>query len=102
VSNGQPRTVRELLNRIARAANLGEPRLRVPAVCARGAGEVFERAWTRFRPDGEPPITRFVAEQLSTAHWFDQRETRRLLDWTPAIDIEEGFSQLEQWFRTQL
>ena len=25
---------------------------------------------------GEPPMTRFLAEQLSTAHWFDQRETR--------------------------
>ncbi len=24
----------------------------------------------------EPPMTRFLAEQLSTAHWFDQRETR--------------------------
>ena len=24
-------------------------------------------------------MTRFLAEQLSTAHWFDQRDTRRAL-----------------------
>jgi nucleoside-diphosphate-sugar epimerase len=102
VSNGQPRTVRELLNKIAAAASLAGPRIRVPALCARGVGGVFERAWSRFSPDGEPPVTRFLAEQMSTAHWFDQRETRRLLDWAPAIDIEDGFMRLEQWFRTQM
>jgi nucleoside-diphosphate-sugar epimerase len=100
VSNGQPRTVRELIDKIARAADVAAPRVRVPVVCARGAGEVFERAWSRFSPDSEPPVTRFLAEQMSTAHWFDQRETRRVLEWTPAIDIEEGFTRLEQWFRT--
>ena len=28
-------------------------------------------------------MTRFLAEQLSTAHWFDQRRTREVLDWRP-------------------
>jgi hypothetical protein len=36
---------------------------------------------------------------MSTAHWFDQRETQRLLDWKPAVDIEVGFLRLAQWFR---
>ncbi len=39
-------------------------------------------------------MTRFLAEQLSTAHWFDQRETRELLDWTPAVSIDEGLARL--------
>jgi 2-alkyl-3-oxoalkanoate reductase len=97
VSNGQPRPVRELLNRIAQAAGLGPPRLRVPAGLARAAGSVFEQAWGRLQRDDEPPITRFLAEQLSTAHWFDQRETRRALGWRPEVDLEEGFSRLETW-----
>ena len=29
-------------------------------------------------------MTAFVAEQLATAHWFDQRETRAALDWAAA------------------
>ncbi|OUD94032.1 hypothetical protein CMMCAS05_04795 [Clavibacter michiganensis subsp. michiganensis] len=39
-------------------------------------------------------LTRFLAEQLSTAHWFDQRETRRALGWTPAVSLDEGFERL--------
>ena len=39
-------------------------------------------------------MTRFLAEQLSTAHWFDQRETRAVLGWTPAVSLDEGFERL--------
>ena len=43
-------------------------------------------------------MTRFLAEQLSTAHWFDQRETRELLDWTPAVSIDEGLAKLAEHY----
>ena len=39
-------------------------------------------------------MTRFLAEQLSTAHWFDQRETRAALDWAPTVSIDEGLRRL--------
>ncbi|HWV78711.1 MAG TPA: NAD(P)-dependent oxidoreductase, partial [Isoptericola sp.] len=42
----------------------------------------------------EPPMTRFLAEQLSTAHWFDQRATRRDLRWVPAVSVDEGLRRL--------
>jgi 2-alkyl-3-oxoalkanoate reductase len=100
VSNGQPRPVRELLNRIASAAGLAPPRLRVPVTVARVAGTVIERAWERLHREDDPPITRFLAEQLSTAHWFDQRETREALEWQPEVDLDEGFARLQSWFRT--
>jgi 2-alkyl-3-oxoalkanoate reductase len=98
VSNGQPRPVRELLNRIASAAAVEPPRLRVPAGVARAAGTVLERAWERLHREDDPPITRFLAEQLSTAHWFDQRETREALSWQPEVDLDEGFARLKSWF----
>ena len=43
-------------------------------------------------------MTRFLAEQLSTAHWFDQRETRELLDWTPAVSLDEGLARLAEHY----
>jgi nucleoside-diphosphate-sugar epimerase len=43
-------------------------------------------------------MTSFLAEQLATAHWFDQRETRRALEWTPAVSLEEGLTRLAAWF----
>ncbi|MFP5313644.1 MAG: NAD(P)-dependent oxidoreductase, partial [Actinomycetes bacterium] len=26
--------------------------------------------------------------------WFDQRQTRELLDWTPEVSIDEGLARL--------
>lgn len=94
VTNGEPRPVAELLAGICVAAGVTPPRWRVPASVARAAGSVIETAW-RVKPGAdEPPMTRFLAEQLSTAHWFDQRRTRADLQWTPAVSLDEGFRRL--------
>jgi len=94
LTNGEPRTVADLLAGICRAAGVQPPARRVPAGLARSAGSLVEALW-RVRPGAdEPPMTRFLAEQLSTAHWFDQRATRRDLRWTPAVGVDEGLRRL--------
>jgi len=94
LTNGEPRTVADLLAGICRAGGVRPPAWRVPAGLARAAGGVVEAVW-RLRPGtDEPPMTRFLAEQLSTAHWFDQRATRADLRWTPAVSLDEGFARL--------
>jgi nucleoside-diphosphate-sugar epimerase len=98
VSNGEPRPVQELFDRIAAAAGVAPSRLRVPSAVARAGGTIAERLWERTGRREDPPMTRFLAEQLSTAHWFDQRETRRLLAWTPAVPLDEGFRRLREWY----
>lgn len=94
VTNGQPRTVAELLGRICQAYGAPVPTRSVPKAVALGAGAVIESLWTTTRHDDEPPMTRFLAEQLSTAHWFDQRRTREALQWTPRISLDQGFQLL--------
>jgi nucleoside-diphosphate-sugar epimerase len=98
ISNGQPRTVVELVSRIALAAGGTPPRRHLPFPIARSAGAVVERAWVWSGHPDEPPLTAFVAEQLATAHWFDQRETRRALDWRPRVGIDEGLERLAASF----
>jgi nucleoside-diphosphate-sugar epimerase len=99
VTNGEPRTVAELLARICHAAGVPEPTRSVPRQLALGAGTVVERTWSASRRDHEPPMTRFLAEQLSTAHWFDQTATRERLHWRPAVPLAEGFERLAASFR---
>jgi len=94
VSNGEPRTVAELLTRICRACDVPGPQRSVPGVLARTAGGLVERAWGLRGREGDPPMTRFLAEQLSTAHWFDQRQTREALQWEPGVSLDEGFRRL--------
>ena len=98
VTNGEPRPVRELLNRIVRSAGLEPSRARVPYHVARGGGYAAERIWERRGGDEDPPMTQFLAEQLGTAHWFDQRETRAALGWKPKVKLAEGFENLQAWF----
>jgi nucleoside-diphosphate-sugar epimerase len=94
VTNGEPRPVAELLARMCRAAGVPEPSRSVPRAIATSAGAVVERAWMTARRDDEPPMTRFLAEQLSTAHWFDQTRTQQRLEWTPEVSLAEGFERL--------
>jgi nucleoside-diphosphate-sugar epimerase len=94
VSNGEPRPVAELLAAICRAAGVRAPRHAVPTTLARWAGAVVETAWALRPGSGDPPMTRFLAEQLSTAHWFDQRRTTAVLGWTPRVGIEAGLAAL--------
>jgi nucleoside-diphosphate-sugar epimerase len=102
VTNGEPRTVGELLAGICTAGGVKPPAWRVPGRLARGAGTVLERAWLAAGLRGlvrdEPPMTRFLAEQLSTSHWFDQRRTREVLDWSPAVSIDDGLRRLAEHY----
>lgn len=107
VTNGEPRPIGEILSRMAVAGGAPPPRLRVPVPLARTAGLLAEGALgLRSRLPGDrsevdPPITRFLVEQLSTAHWFDQRRTRQALDWRPRIGLDEGFERLTRWYADQ-
>jgi nucleoside-diphosphate-sugar epimerase len=100
ITNGQPRPVAELLAGICAAAGVRAPAWSVPAGMARAAGSVIESVWRVFPGADEPPMTRFLAEQLSTAHWFDQRRTRADLRWSPTVSLDEGLERLAQHYRT--
>ncbi len=95
VTNGEPVPIAELLGGICAAAGAPRPHRHVPPALAKAAGAVAEAIWA-LRPGDEqdPPLTRFLAEQLSTAHWFDQRRTRAVLDWSPRVTLAEGFELL--------
>ena len=97
ITNGEPRPVGELLAGICLASGVRPPRWSIPAGVARTAGSLIERAWALRPGEDEPPMTRFLAEQLSTAHWFDQRETRQALDWAPTVSIDEGLRRLAEY-----
>jgi len=94
VTNGEPRPVGDILAGICLAAGVRPPRRSIPAWLGRTAGSVVERIWAIAPGADEPPMTRFLAEQLSTAHWFDQRDTRRDLAWSPTVSIDEGLRRL--------
>ena len=104
VTNGEPRPIA----RAARCRSARRPACPARAGTCRRAGvgrwRGREAVWAlRHRlaggpRDDDPPLTRFLAEQLSTAHWFDQRRTREVLRWRPRVPLDEGLAELERWY----
>ncbi|NBO93229.1 MAG: hypothetical protein EBV06_13100, partial [Planctomycetia bacterium] len=52
-------------------------------------------------PNAEPPMTRFVARELATSHWFDLTAARRDLGYEPRVSIAEGLERLRKWLKSQ-
>ncbi len=98
ISNNDPRPLWDLVNGILAAAHLPPVTRSVSPRVAHLAGAALEAIFRIAHLSGEPPMTRFVAHQLSTAHWFDTTAATRDLGYIPAVSIDEGLSRLEAWF----
>ena len=95
ISNGEPWPLREVLNGLLRAAGAPEVQASIPFRAAYVAGAVCEGLWTALPLKGEPPMTRFLAEQLSTAHWYSMAPAARDFGYVPKVTMAEGLARLQ-------
>ncbi|MHB0997323.1 MAG: NAD-dependent epimerase/dehydratase family protein [Elusimicrobiales bacterium] len=97
ISQGDPRPNWDVVNLILAAAGLPPVTRSIPYAVARAAAAALETVWRLARAEGEPPLTRFVLQQLTTAHWFDISASRRDLGYAPSVKIEDGMRRLAAW-----
>ncbi|MGD9642353.1 MAG: NAD-dependent epimerase/dehydratase family protein [Elusimicrobiales bacterium] len=98
ISQGDPRPNWDIVNMILAAAGVPPVTRSMPYAAARAAAAVLETAWRLARLRSEPPLTRFVLQQLTTAHWFNITAARRDLGYAPSVTIEQGMEKLKAWF----
>ena len=72
---------------------------RISPAIAKLAGKMFEAVYRVSGRHDDPPMTVFLAEQLSTAHWFNIGAAKRDLGYLPAVSIVEGMSRLQAWWQ---
>ncbi len=94
VSNDEPLTQQQVIGGLLRAAGLEVNIQPISPRIAIAAGTLLETVWKTFRLKSEPPITRWAAEHLSTAHWYDISAAKRDLGYTAEISIAEGLEIL--------
>jgi nucleoside-diphosphate-sugar epimerase len=99
ISNGEPIVLWVFIDRILAAAGLPPVTKSVSAWKARLGGRLLEWAYRVLPLPGEPAMTRFVAEQMSTSHWYDITAARRDLGYEPRVTIEEGLRRLGEKLR---
>jgi len=101
LSQGDPRPLWEVVNGILAAAGLPPVERSVSLWAARAAAAGLELSYRALRRRDEPPLTRFLVTQLSTAHWFDISAARRDLGYEPSVPFEEGLKRYARWFKCQ-
>ncbi len=102
ISNDEPITMPDLINKILAAAKLPPVNKQVPENVAYIVGYVLEKLYTFLNIKREPVMTRFVAKQLSTSHWFDLTAAKRDLGYQPLVSIDEGMKRLEESLASEL
>ena len=95
ISNGEPLPMRELLNKLLAASGAPPVEKSISFKTAYRIGAVAERLWPLLRLKGEPPMTRFLAEQLCTPHWYSMEPARRDFGYVPRVSIDEGLTRLK-------
>jgi nucleoside-diphosphate-sugar epimerase len=96
ITQGEPVPLWDLIDRILDAAGMPSVTRSIPTSLAVAAGWFLESAYALFGGDAEPPLTRFVVGELTTAHWFDIGAARRDLSYEPKVSLDEGLHRLRQ------
>ncbi len=100
ISNNEPMPLWDVINRILDAGGLPPVRRSIPKSLAWVMGAALEFIYKLVHINAEPQMTRFVALELATAHWFDIGAAQRDLGYHPRVTMEEGFDRLKQWLQT--
>lgn len=100
ISNGDPRSTRDTINALLAAAGAPQVDKTLPFRLAYAVGAICEGLWTVLPLKGEPPMTRFLAEQLSTSHWYSMAPATRDFGYVPKVSFEEGLRRLAASFQT--
>ncbi|MCX7562238.1 NAD-dependent epimerase/dehydratase family protein [Xanthomonadaceae bacterium XH05] len=99
ISNGEPKPIADIVNSLLRAAGAPTVTKLMPYRAAYAAGTALELIYGLLPLKGEPLMTRFLAEQLSTPHYYDISAAKNDFGYQPRVSIIEGLRQLGIWWR---
>jgi len=100
ITNGEPVNCWTWIDEILALANLPPVKKGISTRGAYMAGAALEGLWTLLRRTDEPRMTRFLALQLGTSHWFDISAARRDFGYEPKITMAEGMRRLAAALKT--
>lgn len=99
ISNDEPIELWEMVNKILAAGGVAPVTRSISPQAAYTIGTICEKIWGWLKLSGEPPMTRFVAKELATSHWFDISAAKRDFGYQPEVTTEEGLQRLANWLQ---
>jgi nucleoside-diphosphate-sugar epimerase len=101
ISQDNPIYLWDMINAILKAAGMKPVKRAVSHRLAWLIGGVLEIIYKLLHLKVEPQMTRHLADELVTAHWFDISAAKRDLGYIPRVSTEEGLRRLEDWLHKQ-
>jgi 2-alkyl-3-oxoalkanoate reductase len=102
ISQDQPIALWEMINHILAAGGLPPVTRTVSPAVAFAIGAFCEGLFKILHIRREPPMTRFVAKELATSHWFNIQAAKTDLGYAPLVSTEEGLERLARWIQQEL
>ena len=90
LSQGEPVRIWDWLNDLLARLGVAPVRKKISARKAYSVGAILETFWKTLCLHGEPPMTRFIAVELSKSHYFSIEAAKRDLGYEPRVSISEG------------
>ncbi len=97
ISQDDPIVLWDMIDGILKAGGLPPVQRSAPYRLVWLAGAVLEWIYRTLNLSGEPPMTRFVANELATSHWFDMSAAREDLGYRPRVTTRQGLEYLREW-----
>ena len=101
ISQGEPVSLWGWINDLFKRLEIAPVTKRINARSAYVAGALLEGIYLWFGLGKEPPMTRFLAEQLAKSHWFSIDRARKDLGYTPRVSTSEGMERLITWLSSR-
>ncbi|HZZ73268.1 MAG TPA: NAD-dependent epimerase/dehydratase family protein [Pirellulales bacterium] len=95
ISQGEPVNCWAWINAVLSLVGLPPVKKSISSRLAYLAGASLESIYKLFRLHGEPPMTRFLAAQLSRSHYYRIDAARRDFGFEPQITTDEGMRRLQ-------
>jgi nucleoside-diphosphate-sugar epimerase len=99
VNQAEPVRLWDWIGALLAALGLPPVRRRVPMPLAYALGAACEAAWKLLPLSGEPPMSRFLAQQLALTHTYDLGPAERDLRYIETTDMAEATARTLAWLR---
>ena len=97
ISQGEPVNCWRWIDEVLALAGLEPVKRHLSLKAAWRIGATFEAIYRVLRMTSEPRMTRFLAAQLGTSHYFNIDRARHDFGYAPRVSTAEGMRRLGQW-----
>ena len=94
VSDDDPVFLWEWINNLLNRLGISVVTRKISYSNAMRLGTFLELVYGFLRLKSEPPMTRFLASQLATSHYFDISKAKKDFNYQPLVSQEEGINHL--------